>query len=400
MCVDNLVSKISTAGNGPAPAQVEVESSPAGTSAAVPITPPPPPPPFARAPAEDRSKYEKLFCYGYSDAEDELDNREGDAATGGLRLDGRNSNVRETEEGSSNIIAGRQNKNSARLKLTDEDSIGSATDLKNCCSDEETDEQPKRKSRQNLDEESETISSSVYHGESDSIRMEPIEPKTSNSRRKNVAQISSNVEDALVGHAFGERPLLADDELDDDSLHSGMPRAPVTTSRLPTVPLPFRIRNAEKREFVASEEDVFAKAPFKLPPKKNSNSGEICLHTATALKEKRRLHRYENVPPLTDKRPHIVTDQENPLPLLPLKSQDLFGLIPFTTITSPSISGRKLGAEVIRHTHVTAGGIARPGLDYHDDLCDPVIDVVGEEAGVSNLSFEDIGPEESSWNVN
>jgi hypothetical protein len=39
-------------------------------------------------------------------------------------------------------------------------------------------------------------------------------------------------------------------------------------------------------------------------------------------------------------------------------------------------------------------------LDYHDDLCDPVIDVVGEEAGVSNLSFEDIGPEESSWSVN
>jgi len=70
--------------------------------------------------------------------------------------------------------------------------------------------------------------------------MEPIEPKTSNSRRKNVTQISSNVEDALVGHAFGERPLLADDELDDDSLHSGLPRAPITTSRLPTVPLPFR----------------------------------------------------------------------------------------------------------------------------------------------------------------
>lgn len=145
ICVDNLVSKISTAGNGPAPGQVEVESSPVGTSAAVAITPPPPPPPFARAPAEDRSKYEKLFCYGYSDAEDELDNREGDAANGGLRLDGRNSNVRETEEGASNTIAGRQNKNSARLKLTDEDSIGSATDLKNCCSDEETDEQPKRK---------------------------------------------------------------------------------------------------------------------------------------------------------------------------------------------------------------------------------------------------------------
>lgn len=96
------------------------------------------------------------------------------------------------------------------------------------------------RSRQNHDEESETVSSSVYHGESDSVRIESAELKTSNSRRKTVGQITSNLEDALVGHAFGERPLLADDELDDDSPHSGLPRAPIKTSRLPLVPLPFR----------------------------------------------------------------------------------------------------------------------------------------------------------------
>nr|SVE72965.1 EOG090X072H [Ceriodaphnia reticulata] len=94
------------------------------------------------APAEDRSKYEKLFCYGYSDAEDELEDREGDSG-GTLKQECRNSNCRESENGTNGN--GRLNKNSARLKLTDEDSIGSATDLKNCCSDEETDEQPKRK---------------------------------------------------------------------------------------------------------------------------------------------------------------------------------------------------------------------------------------------------------------
>ena len=97
--------------------------------------------------------------------------------------------------------------------------------------------------RQNNDDESETISSSVYHGECDSIRTEPVEPKVPSSRSKFVGkkpdQVSS-MEDALVGHAFGERPLLADDELDDDSLHSRLPRAPIKTSRLPSVPLPFR----------------------------------------------------------------------------------------------------------------------------------------------------------------
>lgn len=43
----------------------------------------------------------------------------------------------------------------------------------------------------------------------------------------------------------------------------------------------------------------------------------------------------------------------------------------------------------------------RAGLDYPDDLCDPSISVItGDDAGVSNLSFEDIGPEETSWNAN
>lgn len=144
VCVDNLVPKVSRAGNGSAIGQVEVEVSPVGTSTVAAISPPPPPPPFARAPAEDRRKYEKLFCYGYSDAEDELEDREGDAG-GTLRQDSRNSKCRESREGA-NSNNGRLNKNSARLnKLTDDDSIGSATDLKNCCSDEETDEQPKRK---------------------------------------------------------------------------------------------------------------------------------------------------------------------------------------------------------------------------------------------------------------
>lgn len=141
ICVDNLVPKVNRAGNGTTLGQVEVETSSIGTPSAVAaVSPPPPPPPFARAPAEDRSKYEKLFCYGYSDAEDELEDRQGDSG-GTLKQDGRNSRSRESQEG----VNGRLNKNSARLKLTDEDSIGSATDLKNCCSDEETDEQPKRK---------------------------------------------------------------------------------------------------------------------------------------------------------------------------------------------------------------------------------------------------------------
>lgn len=142
------------------------------------------------------------------------------------------------------------------------------------------------------------------------------------------------------------------------------------------------------------EEDVFAKAPFKLPPKKNSFSGDVSAHAITALKEKRRLHRYENVPPMADKRPHLVLPQDQ---TLPVKSQDIFGLVPFAAITRPSSSGRKLGPEAIRH--VQGGGLQRVGLDFHDDLCEPVI-ATGDDAGVSNLSFEDIGSDETNWNIN
>lgn len=160
-----------------------------------------------------------------------------------------------------------------------------------------------------------------------------------------------------------------------------------------------RTRPTEKKEFAMVEEDVFAKAPFKLPPKKGNGNGDLSTHTTAALKEKRHLHRYENVPPLADKRPHIMADQDK-LPPRPPKSQDLFGLVPFTVLTSPPSTVRKFGTEVIRPSHVASGAIVRAGMDYRDDSCDSVTDIVGDEAGVSNLSFEDIGPEEASWNVN
>lgn len=83
------------------------------------------------------------------------------------------------------------------------------------------------------------------------------------------------------------------------------------------------------------EEDVFALAPFKLPPRKASGQHFVVTDqlAATALvsamKEKRRIHRYENVPPLTEKRD--VNNIETALPP-PVKSQDLFGLVPFTNL--------------------------------------------------------------------
>lgn len=103
---------------------------------------------------------------------------------------------------------------------------------------------------------------------------------------------------------------------------------------------------------------------------------------------------------MADKRPHLALQQDQPLAV---KSQDIFGLVPFAAITTrPSSSGgRKLGPEVVRLSHVPVGGLQRVGHDFHDDLCEPVIDpVAGDDAGVSNLSFEDIGSDDANWNIN
>lgn len=107
---------------------------------------------------------------------------------------------------------------------------------------------------------SETLASSVgYQGESESVQTDEMSSRhqqlpggrsvgnkfTANVNKKGQANIADG--DVLVGHAFGERPLLADDELDVDyscrmpinSSGGPLPRAGAKTSRLP-VSLPFR----------------------------------------------------------------------------------------------------------------------------------------------------------------
>lgn len=55
----------------------------------------------------------------------------------------------------------------------------------------------------------------------------------------------------------------------------------------------------------------------------------------------------------------------------------------------------KHSAEVVRLPALRNRGLQ----DCDDDLCDPVIDSCVDDVGVSNLSFEDIGPEEAHWNI-
>lgn len=73
------------------------------------------------------------------------------------------------------------------------------------------------------------MNASAYHGECDSFKS------------KQARGDRTPGQDALVGHAFGDRPLLADDELDDTSPQTTAKRpARLKTGRLNSVPLPLR----------------------------------------------------------------------------------------------------------------------------------------------------------------
>lgn len=88
------------------------------------------------------------------------------------------------------------------------------------------------------------------------------------------------------------------------------------------------------------EEDVFSLAPFKLPPRKSQQQHQAMQgdQLVLAMREKRRVHRYENVPPLqleTVVQRDLILERSATTtpPAVVAKSQDLFGLIPFTALT-------------------------------------------------------------------
>ena len=103
-----------------------------------------------------------------------------------------------------------------------------------------------------------------------------------------------------------------------------------------------RRRSGEKKDVPLIEEDVFSLAPFKLPPRKSQHQQQAMqgdqVVTMLAMREKRRVHRYENVPPLqlesVVQRDLILERSATTTPpAVVAKSQDLFGLVPFTALT-------------------------------------------------------------------
>nr|CAD7257822.1 unnamed protein product [Timema shepardi] len=220
-------------------------------------------PPFVRAPAEDRSKYEKLTCNLDEVSSDESGKEEEGLVN--MRRKRRkaraltNALTRKTKK---EIPGGDQA--IERDQLSD-DSIGSASDLHALNEDEVTGDLTAPKKRAPEPEtvsESVTCGSSAYHAECESLATHEDEERTKKSLASDhhkvalvPAEEEGDSDDILfVGHQYGERPLLADDELDtEDEVRPKSPTPPLDNK--------FWITSSTQNGPV----DVFAMAPFQRP---------------------------------------------------------------------------------------------------------------------------------------
>ncbi|KAL1459535.1 hypothetical protein WDU94_011507, partial [Cyamophila willieti] len=234
-------------------------------------------PPFVKAPLEDRSKYEKLqtnrFEISSDDSGDELGHskelrkkkKSGPISSGKKKL-----SERVRRKPLKNLPPGGVGPHSAggfpsehnveEAVQSDADSIGSASDLR--AREEEEEEESGGEGRKRREEKKKAIESggetltmndsvltcgsSAYHAECESMARDEI------MRHPTVATVPEQVEPDLlfVGHSYGDRPLLQDDELDEGEEDPSSP------------PLLIDIDTPDS--------DVFALAPFPKPKAKKN----------------------------------------------------------------------------------------------------------------------------------
>ncbi|KAF5280987.1 hypothetical protein FQA39_LY05192 [Lamprigera yunnana] len=223
-------------------------------------------PPYVKAPLEDRSKYEKLTQNIYDISSEDSSNDEGTM-----------KDVRKKKKISlpeklpivpivKSLISERSNKPVKQVKqvkikeakaVDSDDSIGSASDLR-------VDEDAVEARSAKVDALSETISesirtcgSSAYHAECESMATHEDDAISRMIRlqKKQEKDANQKGEDVLfVGHQYGEKPLLCDDELDSD--------CEIKVEKKWSIEKPKVDLWIEPKSSLDETVDVFALAPF------------------------------------------------------------------------------------------------------------------------------------------
>ncbi|KAB0791983.1 hypothetical protein PPYR_13944 [Photinus pyralis] len=223
-------------------------------------------PPYVKAPLEDRSKYEKLTQNVYDISSGDSSNEENVKLDKGARKKRKIKNLPEKlpivpiMKSLISERSGKSGEKQVRIKtnvkdVDSDDSIGSASDLR---VDEDRVASKADALSETISESIRTCGSSAYHAECESMATHEDDAVSRMIRlqKKQKNLLNENGEDALfVGHQYGEKPLLFDDELDSD--------CEPKTDRQWRIEKPKPDLWIEPKSSLEEADDVFALAPFQ-----------------------------------------------------------------------------------------------------------------------------------------
>lgn len=222
-----------------------------------------------RAPIEDRSKYEKLAFNAdevSSDSDKEKANRTEERCKKKRRRV--KAVLHRKKKGGSHPDANDVD----RAEYESDDSIGSASDLK-AMNDEDCPHESD-KIDETISQSVRTCGSSAYHAECESVATHEEDHRMKRLRRhhrNHQQQLPTIDADPVVGHEYGEKPLLLDDELDPEAKPEQTHGDPFVSLQYNTKPMTLRTNDSSdesessqvrRNGIWKAEEDVFAMAPF------------------------------------------------------------------------------------------------------------------------------------------
>ncbi|XP_057337940.1 BMP-2-inducible protein kinase isoform X2 [Microplitis mediator] len=249
-------------------------------------------PQFVRVPVEDRSKYEKL-AFNADDVSSDSD--KAIAQRNQERMKKKRRRVKAVLSRRKKEVSS-QESGQAPVEYESDDSIGSASDLK-AMNDEDgndpdddhddNDDDEREKIDETISESVRTCGSSAYHAECESVATHEDDHRIKKSRRhREQHQTLPTIHaDPIVGHQYGEKPLLLDDELDPEAKPEQLHGDPFVGHQYSSKPHLFdngsssdeiNKTNIIKNGIFKADEDVFALAPFPRPTssRKSSDSKE------------------------------------------------------------------------------------------------------------------------------
>jgi hypothetical protein len=302
-----------------------------------------------------------------------------------------------------------------------DDSIGSASDLR-ARQDHEDQDEKEDSETMTVNDSVMTCGSSAYHAECESMATRDELPSSRRYPGMTKVPEAKELDSLFVGHAYADKPLLADDELDKGD----------TVSPAPLIDMDDEVRKEDNRTHEGDANDVFSMAPFKSKRKSDikefidASHSELLITMSPNVAEGSLVDLGEEKPTsntylanskavssnesfcldtATDKNPFSAnyksrastgsTPQNENI----MKSEDLFGSVPFDPMAVRSVSTNSFCSSSEAKDFIHFGANKQDAVLFRGVIraSDSTIHSVtkgdyGCSVGISNMSFEDHPP--------